>query len=128
MLKLIAYFLIPFLTLNTSIEPSYEPPDCLISKISVICSDTSENRQDFTDQTRMQQIMQYLRSAEFCDYEKDPPPLDSLPVFEIILYHYTGRVTTYRQISCHYLSKNGGKYHRLDPEQGKQLFALLTQA
>ena len=127
MLKLITYLLIPFLTLNTSFEPTYKPPDYLISKISIVCTDTTQSRHEYTDQASMQQILQYLRTVEFFDAAEDPPPIDSLPVFDITLFHCTGRITTYQQISCHYLSKNGSKLHRLDPAQGQQLFALFYQ-
>ena len=127
MFQFIAYLLIPFLTLNTSFEPDHEPPDYLISKISIVCIDSAQIQRDFTKQADMQKILQYLRSVEFCDTWDDPPPLDSLPVFDITLYHCTGRITTYRQISCHYLSKNGSKLHRLDPAQGQQLLALFYQ-
>ena len=127
MIKLITYLLIPFLTLNTSSEPIYQPPDYLITKISIVCTDTAQTKYDYTTQAQMQQILQYLRIVEFFDAAEDPPPLDSLPVFDITLFHCTGRITTYQQISCHYLSKNGSKPHRLDPEQGSQLFSLLRQ-
>ena len=127
MIKLITYLLIPFLTLNTSLEPAYQPPDYLISKISIVCTDTVQRRYDLTDQANMQQILQYLRTVDFFDAAADPPSLSSLPVCDITLFHCTGRITTYQQISCHYLSKNGSKLHRLDPEQGQQLFALLRQ-
>ena len=127
MIKTLAYLLLPFLMLNTSSLPNYEPPDYLISKISIHCTDTTQSQREFTDQESMRQILQYLRTVEFFDSADDPPAMDSLPFFDISLYHYTGRVTTYRQISCHYLSKNSGKPHRLDPEQGQQLYGLFYQ-
>ena len=126
MLKFITYLLIPFFALNTSVDPLSKPPDFLVTKISILCTETSQSQRDYIDQESMRQILQYLRSVEFLDSE-DPPPTDSLPVFDITLYHCTGRITTYRQISCHYLSKNGSKLHQLDPEQGQQLFTLFQQ-
>ena len=127
MIKILTYLLVPFLMLNTSSPSGCEPPDYLISKISIHCNDITQSQREFTDQASMRQILQYLRTVDFLDSAEDPPPMDVLPFFDITLYHCTGQITTYRQTSCHYLSKNGGTLHRLDPEQGQQLFALFYQ-
>ena len=124
MLSILYYLLIPFLALNASFSPSYTQPECLVTEISISCTDIIPDSYHFTDQASMQKILQYLRSVEFLDGINDPPAMEASPIYEITLTHSTGRVTTYRQVSNQYLSKNNGRWHCIDPEQGRLLSEL----
>ena len=124
MKQLFTFLLLPLLAINASFEPVYKPPDYLISDIRIVCNGSITEERYCTDQASMQRILQYLRMIEFCDEIDEAAPQDTSPVYEIILTHSTGRVTVYRQISRCYLSKNGGRWHRLDPEQGQLLSVL----
>ena len=116
-------FLSTFLLGGRTDVPDFPAPERLVTEIEITCSEGTPARQHFSDQDSMAPILQYLRSVAFVPEEAGEESWTE-PCYTITLTHSTGRVTVYRQIGSRYLSKNGGRWHTLDPAQGQMLFDL----
>ena len=105
--------------------PVFAAPEYLITEIEISCSSGIPARQHLTDQQQITRILLYLQSVEIVTEEAAPSPPE--PCYLLTLTHSTGRITVYQQQGDRLLSKNGGPWQNLDPEQGKQL-PLLCQS
>lgn len=122
MKKFAIFLLFPVLFSHFSAAPSFSAPEYLVTRIRITCSDGWPSERIFTSQESMGKILEYLRSVEFVDDSTEP--VQSHPVYCIILTYSTGRNTVYQQHADNLLSRNGGRWHQLDPDQGKQLDLL----
>ena len=121
MRQILAMLLTPFFLFCKGVPPEAVPPDYLVTRITV----TGADRQQYTDQESMGQILHYLRSVPLQGKADTDIIGTDLPLYTIRLTHATGHLTEYRQLGAEFLAKNDSPWYHIDPEQGGFLVAFF---
>ena len=98
----------------------------VVTQVDVTCKkDQSAWRWQYTDQSKMEAILLYLRLLRRGgDAQVDPQRVEG-DHYEILLHYSDGGSRVYYQHAEKYLSDNYKPWQTIDPNQAKDLFPLL---
>lgn len=106
--------------------PGENHPVRVVTRIDVISTeDGFTQNYHYTDNTKMQVILHYLRNLQPDKSTPINPDTFRADAYEIKLTMSDGSQTVYRQIFDEYLQKNGGRWHSIDRTLGAILPKVL---